>query len=285
MGVEFGRIYLEITNCCNLRCSFCPGTRRPARFLSEEEFAFLAGRLRGCTRFLYLHVMGEPLLHPALGALLEICRTLEFRVVLTTNGTLLPARQAELLSAPALHKLSISLHSLEANAPAGMQAYLSGCVDFAQAARRQGIITDFRLWNLNGAHTVGQNAQNGAILAFLHEAFPEPWQKNTWGWRLGERTFVHFAEKFDWPDPEKPDHGASGRCRALSDQLAVMCDGTVVPCCLDAEGRMALGNLFESSLEEILAAEPAAGMRAGFAHGVRTQPLCRRCGFSTRFSG
>ena len=115
----FSRMYLEITTCCNLSCSFCPGTKRPAAFLSPEDFRTLAAKLRPYGQYLYLHVMGEPLLHPQLPELLEICRALGFRATLTTNGTLLPKKQAALLDAPALRKVSISLHSFEANEAGG----------------------------------------------------------------------------------------------------------------------------------------------------------------------
>ena len=92
------KAYLEITNVCNLSCAFCPGTRRAARFLTAEEFRLLAGKLRGHTQYLYFHLMGEPLLHPELASLLAIADELGFRVMLTTNGTLLPERQALLLA-------------------------------------------------------------------------------------------------------------------------------------------------------------------------------------------
>ena len=249
--MPFSRVYLEITNCCNLACSFCPGTTRRAAFLTVAQFTHLAGALRGQTRFLYFHVMGEPLLHPDLPELLDIAGRMGFRVVLTTNGTLLPKRQRELLAAQALHKVSVSLHSFEAN---------SGV-----------------------AETRGRNEQNDAILNHLHAAYPGNWTQNTWGWRLCDRTFIHYGEKFDWPSPDAPDHGEAGTCRALRDQLAVRCDGTVVPCCLDGEGRIPLGNLLAQPLDEILTAEPARSIAAGFALQKRLHPLCRRCGYAQRF--
>ena len=276
------RLYLEITTCCNLSCSFCPGTKRPAAFLSPEQFRYLAQKLRPYGQYLYLHVMGEPLLHPQLPQLLDICRELDFRANLTTNGTLLPKKQAQLLAAPALRKVSISLHSFEANAAGDFSAYLSGCTDFA-AAKKAGILTDFRLWNLDGAATRGLHAQNDAILDHLHRVFPGAWQKNTWGWRLEDKIFLSYGERFDWPDEHAADHGAAGRCHALSDQLAVLCDGTVVPCCLDHEGTLALGNLFTQELGDILASPRACRIREGFARSERTEPLCRRCGYSERF--
>lgn len=252
----FSRMYLEITTCCNLSCSFCPGTKRPAAFLSPEDFRTLAAKLRPYGQYLYLHVMGEPLL---------------------------PKKQAALLDAPALRKVSISLHSFEANEAGDFSAYLTGCTDFAHAAKKSGILTDFRLWNLDGAQTKGLHDRNAEILAQLHAAFPGVWQKNTWGWRLEDGVFVSFGERFDWPDEQAAERGSQGRCRALSDQIAVLSDGTVVPCCLDNEGTLALGNLFRQALSDILASLPACAIREGFARGERAASLCRRCGYAERF--
>ena len=281
--MRFSRCYLEITNRCNLACSFCPKTKRPSRTLSPEEFRLLAGRLRPHTDHLYLHVMGEPLLHPQLPELLDICRELSFRVVLTTNGTLLPARQSALLHAPALYKINISLHSFEANAQDSFAEYLSGCFSFAQLARQAGKLVDLRLWNLDGETTRGQNAQNDQILSALESYFPQPWTKNTWGFRLRERVFVHYAEKFDWPELSLAEQSDRGTCRALRDQLAVLSDGTVVPCCLDHEGDIPLGNLFSQDLQEILDNPTARALSGGFSARKLVHPLCRRCGYARRF--
>ena len=76
----FSRAYVEITNVCNMACAFCPGTAREKGFMTPETFALLAGKLRRHTDYLYLHVMGEPLLHPQLAEILRICGDLGFRV-------------------------------------------------------------------------------------------------------------------------------------------------------------------------------------------------------------
>ena len=282
--MRFSRCYLEITNRCNLACSFCPKTKRAPRTLTPEEFRLLAARLRPYTDYLYLHVLGEPLLHPQLKALLAICHTLGFRVVLTTNGTLLPAQQKTLLDSPALYKINISLHSFEANQKGFLEDYLSGCFSFADLAGQAGKIVDLRLWNLDGETTHGQNTQNDTILSSLERVFPRPWVKNTWGFRLRERVFVHYAEKFDWPDLALSEQSDTGTCRALRDQLAVLSDGTVVPCCLDHEGDIPLGNLFSQELSEILGSSAANSLLSGFSARRLVHPLCRRCGYARRFS-
>ena len=281
--MRFSRCYLEITNRCNLACSFCPKTSRSPRTLSPAEFRLLAEKIRPYTDYLYLHLLGEPLMHPQLEGLLDICRDLSFRVVITTNGTLLPAQETMLLSSPALYKINVSLHSFEANAPGDFGAYLSGCFSFAKKAGEAGKLVDLRLWNLDGETTRGQNAQNDVILETLASFFPRPWVQNTWGFRLCDRVFVHYAEKFDWPDLALEERSDCGTCRALKDQIAVLSDGTVVPCCLDHEGDIALGNLFSQDLPKILADTPAKSLLSGFSVRKLTHPLCRRCGYAKRF--
>lgn len=99
---------------------------------------------------------------------------------------------------------------------------------------------------------------------------------------MGEGLYLEQAEKFDWPDLDAPE--AEVRfCLALRDQAAVLCDGTVVPCCLDHEGDIPLGNLFRQELEEILAGPRARALYDGFSRGKPPEALCRRCGFATRF--
>ena len=277
----FKRAYVEITNICSLQCSFCPGTRRRKRLMPAGEFRFLAGRLRPHVKYLYLHVMGEPLLHPELGELLSIAGELGFRVCLTTNGTLLGERTELLLSAPALHKVSVSLHSAEGNGLGVLAGYLAAVWDYVLPASRAGTICVLRLWNAGGAE-----ARNGEILAFLADRLGAPPldqpQPRPGSWRLRERLYLERAEKFDWPDLSAPE--ADTRfCLGLRDQVAVLCDGTVVPCCLDHEGDVPLGNLLEQSLEEILASPRARALYDGFSRGKPSEELCRRCGFAARF--
>lgn len=277
------RVYVEITNVCNLACSFCPGTARPRRFMTAAEFRAAAGGLQGHTDYLYLHVMGEPLLHPALAEILSIAGELGFRVCLTTNGTLLPRAGETLLAAPALHKVSVSLHSFEGNDRRDdLAAYLDGVLDFCRRASSRGIICALRLWNEGGA-----NRRNDEIEAYLSRrcgvdvsALPADPNGNR---RLADHLYLESAEKFDWPAPAAPERHTQF-CHALRRQVAVLCDGTVVPCCLDGEGRIPLGNLFAESLDEILASPRAKAMERGFAARQPVEELCRRCGYAARFN-
>ncbi len=272
------KAFLEITNACNLACDFCHGTKRPRRFMSIAEFTEAAEKLRGFADYLYFHLMGEPLLHPMLDDFLHIAEEMGFRVILTTNGTLLAKCAETLLASKALHKVSISLHAYEANAVMpSMDAYLADCFDFCDRAAQVGKIAVMRLWNLGG-----KNTQNDAILQKMHARFDAEasWKPIYSGFRIKERIYLEWGEKFDWPDENAAVLGENHTCYALRDQVGVLVDGTVVPCCLDADGAIALGNLFNDTLEHILASERAVVLRRSLAEGHVREPLCLRCGFA-----
>ena len=275
---RFNKIYLEISNLCNLSCAFCPGTKRPKRRMTVEEFSSLMPKLRPFSDYLYFHLMGEPLLHPDLASFLEIAGEWDFKVILTTNGTLLKDRQELLLSSPALHKVNISLHAFEANdlrVPFG--EYLSDCFRFGKAAEGKKLIV-YRLWNNGGADTL-----NREILDTMTAFFPEPWSDNRQGKRIGERIFLEYGDKFDWPDLKAPEGSPRVFCYGLRDQIGVLCDGTVVPCCLDHEGDLALGNLFAEDMDTILSSTRAQAIYRGFQKKEAAEELCRKCGYARRF--
>ena len=272
------KIYLEITNICNLSCAFCPGTARAPHMLTLEEFTALANRLRGRAEYLYFHLMGEPLLHPLLPDFLQIAGGLGFRVMITTNGTLLPEKGQILCESPALLKVNVSLQSFEANEGGRLRDYLDGCIAFAERANAAGKRCEFRLWNKNGLDRL-----NPEIVSRLEAAFPRPWTRSREGWKLRENLWLEPGERFDWPDPAADDRGERCFCYGLRDQIGVLCDGTVVPCCLDRDGSIALGNLFGQELDEILDSPRAQAVRAGFSERRAVETLCRRCGYARRF--
>ena len=272
---KFRKVYLEISNLCNLRCSFCPGTKRKQQAMDEQTFTILTAKLRPYTDFLYFHLMGEPLCHPLLERFLQIAGDQGFKVILTTNGTLLERQQTLLLRAPALHKVNISLHAFEANdLSVPFSRYLDDCFAYGKAAAGKKL-TVYRLWNAGGA-----DVRNGQILQALEHAFPKPWITEPRGTRIGDRVYLEHGSKFDWPDLSADDVGESCFCYGLRDQLGVLCDGTVVPCCLDHEGDIVLGDLLTQDLDEILNSPRARAIYDGFSVGKATEDLCRRCGYA-----
>lgn len=275
---RFRKIYVEISNKCNLSCAFCPGTRRGSLAMNEERFAWLLPRLRPYTDYLYFHILGEPLCHPKLGRFLELAQAQGFKVILTTNGTLLKQKQELLLASPALHKVHVSLHAFEANdLSVPFEDYLRDCFRFGQMAEGKKIVV-YRLWNEGG-----QNEMNQEILKQLHEAFPGKWIHGRRGTAIGDRIFLEPGEKFDWPDLSAPERTGPFFCYGLRDQLGILADGTAVPCCLDHEGDIPLGNVFEEDLADILSTPRARAIYDGFSNGQAAEALCNRCGYAARF--
>lgn len=259
-----------------MSCSFCHGTKRPPRFISEDEFEIALEKLKGKIRYLYFHLMGEPTLHPQLNSFLALAHNYGFKVILTTNGTLLKEKNSILLSSAALHKVSVSLHSFEANdIDLSLDGYLGDVFDFCCGCAAAGKIAVMRLWNRGGREDL-----NCDILSKMKEYFPGEWKESYSGLKLSERIYLEWGEKFDWPDIGAQDFGGEHSCYGMRDQIGILVDGTVVPCCLDAEGDIPLGNIFTDELEDIISSPRAVAIKESFERRCVTEPLCRRCGFA-----
>lgn len=268
------RCYLEITNICNLNCLFCPKTVRSKRTMSPEEFDLLTDKLRGKIKFLYFHLMGEPLLHPHLPQFIAVAREKGFVPVITTNGTLLSRAEALIDAQP--HKIQISLHSHEGNGKDNPAQYLDEVMRFTKIAAEHGVVVVLRLWNRGG-----YESQNDEILDIISGYLPRPWDSRYYGWRIAESVYIEFDGMFEWPDSEREEYASQESfCYALRNQVGVLVDGTVVPCCLDHDGDIALGNLFHQSLDEILSSPRACAIYDGFTRHEAVEPLCRRCGYA-----
>lgn len=269
------RCYLEITNVCNLDCLFCPKTGRERRSLTPEDFDLLTSRLQGRVRFLYFHLMGEPMLHRHLPRFIAMARERGFIPVLTTNGTLLSRAGVSLLEARP-HKVQISLHSHEGNGFTDAAAYIAQVMDFSLRAARQGIIVVLRLWNGGG-----YDSENGHLHELMAEYVPRPWTERYDGWKLADNLYLEYDGMFEWPDTHREAYAEDEVfCYALRNQIGVLVDGSVVPCCLDHDGDITLGNLFTQSLDEILYSPRARAIYDGFTHHRAVEPLCRKCGYA-----
>ena len=274
----YSRVYVEITNICNRACTFCPGTKREKRRITVDEFSHVLDKLKGVTEYIYLHVMGEPLTHPDLPELIRLASERGFKCAITTNGTLLSKRGDELLDSP-IYKVNISVHSFESGTREEYLGYINSCIDFADAASRRGILTVLRLWNRG--YDEGRNIDT---LAMLKERFADgEWREGERGARIRHKLHLEYGDRFDWPDTEKDVLGDQVFCHGLGDHFGILVDGRVVPCCLDREAAIELGNVYESELSDILSSERAEKMREGFKCKRAVEDLCRKCGYARRF--
>ncbi len=283
------RVYLEISNICNLQCTFCPEVERPKKVMSLPDFSRALAQAAPLADEVCLHLMGEPLSHPDFAAILDECGRQGVPVQLTTNGTLLAQHPWERLLHPCLRQVNFSLHSFKDNFPAkDWRPYLHDILAYTREAlrARPDLYINFRLWNLSS--TTGPRAENQDFIDEICGFFGMPINerldvahrrsKNIVG-----RAYFHFDTRFEWPALTATFYGEEGFCQALHQHVGVHADGTVVACCLDKEAGNDLGNLFETPLEEILDGEVATKLARGFREGLLHSPLCQRCDFARRF--
>lgn len=274
----YSRVYVEITNLCNKNCSFCPKTKRKSGFMSKEQFEIVTSKLKNVTNYVYLHVMGEPLLHPDVGELVKIANDNGLKCAITTNGTLLEKRGAEIIAA-GVYKVNISLHSFQDADEKAHFEYVSACADFADKASKSGVLCVFRLWNGGSDFNMNENT-----LKILKDRFSEPWVDGKRGARIRDKLHLEYADEFSWPDKSAELLGDRVFCYGLKDHFGILCDGNVIPCCLDHDGDMTLGNIFEEDIETILGSKKACAIRDGFDKKMAAMDLCKRCGYARRFS-
>ena len=119
------------------------------------------------------------------------------------------------------------------------------------------------------------------LLQLMEAYIPRPWTERYDGYKLQDNIYLEYDGIFEWPDAEREEYESEEVfCYALRNQIGVLVDGTVVPCCLDHNGDIPLGNLFHQSLTEILASPRARALYDGFSHHMASEPLCRRCGYA-----
>lgn len=288
---QFKRIYIEITNICNLHCSFCPQTRRKSEYMNIDTFCNILDQVKDYTDYLYFHVKGEPFLHPQLDEFLDISYEKGFQVNITTNGTLINKVKDKLVRKPALRQLNFSLHSFDGNDGLSNKVeYISDILSFVKEVRENSTaLISLRLWNLdeNNVDKI-DNKKNNALLEIIEKEFNLSFKIQeivtpARGIKIAEGVFLNQDYEFQWPDlKEKEDHGG-GFCYGLRNQIAILVDGTVVPCCLDGEGIINLGNVKQTPFSELLQSERINTIINGFSRMEVVEELCRKCGYRKRF--
>jgi radical SAM protein with 4Fe4S-binding SPASM domain len=290
LRMHFFRTYIEISNICNLQCTFCPEVERDKKILSSDQFRKILKEVVPHTDQVCLHLMGEPLAHPEFEKILQICNEEKAVIHLTTNGTFLSKFGFDtFLKAPCLRQINFSLHSFKDNYPdKDIRPYLFDILQFSKEAlvQKPELYINYRLWNLPS--TTGSKVENQEIIDHITEFFQISVNervdvalnksKNLLG-----RIYFHFDTRFDWPSFNDPIRSEHGFCPALSQQIGIHADGTVVPCCFDKEAGIPLGNVLEQSFEEVLNSPRLKNIREGFQKHKLVEDLCQRCTYITRF--
>lgn len=230
--------------------------------MSAGQFARCLSQIHPYTGFIYLHVKGEPLLHPELEAILQMCQQAGITVNITTNGTLLKKKLPILLKYP-VHQINLSIHSAEDNDCIDMDTYFNEvfeCVNTLNSNTSTEI--SLRLWT---------SKNNSTILG-------------TKNYCVRNRLHINVNEPFEWPDINNAYYNDRGFCQGLRTHISILSDGTVVPCCLDGNACMNLGNIFTEDFADILNKPRTQAFIDGFNAKRAVEPLCQHCSFKERFA-
>lgn len=285
--MRFKRVYLEISNICNIQCSFCPVVERDKKIMSVEEFKSNLSQIKPFTEEICLHLMGEPLAHPKIKEILKICDLENIKVMITTNGLLIKRYQNLLLEVNCIRQINFSLQSYKDNFPQkDIRQYLHPILGFSLMAHKvkPEMYINYRLWN----YDIDQG-ENEEIYQEIEKFYSIEIKRkvdvgNIKSKKIWNRVYLHFDSRFEWPSLDLPYLGDKGRCHGMTSHIGIHANGNIVPCCLDKESVINLGNIYESDFKSIIESKRAVEMTKGFESGKLVEKLCQHCSFISRFN-
>ena len=269
------RIYLEITNSCNLNCPFCEAQKQHS-FMSLADIERDLKQIKKICNYIYLHVLGEPTLHPQFNEILSLCDDLKLNVQLVTNGTLL-YKYPNILEHPSLRKLSISIHSIDQQ-EINQDYFVNVNRLIKTIANQNRQYLELRFYDPK--HLKGHAKKYHDFLKQTY-AFKETTKLDSY--LIAKHCFVYYQELFHWPNINDPVVSTEGKCHGALEMLGILNNQDVIICCLDAEGHTKIGSLNEQSLEEILHSAAYLNIYNNLLNGKLINPLCQRCTYRTRF--
>ena len=257
------KIYLEITNGCNLNCEFCIKNNRKIEYINIDNFKLILNKLKKHTDYLYFHVLGEPLLHPNINELIEIASK-SFNINITTNGYLINN-----LNSNNVRQLNISLHSFNENYNIKLNDYLDNI--FNKIDTLNNTYISLRLWV--------KNKYNKGIINYINNRYKLNIKDDVKNYKINNHIFINNFHEFIWPDLNNKHYNEKGTCYALVDHIGILVDGTIIPCCLDSKGIINLGNIYNNNLDEILYNKRVINMIKNFKNNIKCEELCKHCNF------
>ena len=258
----FNRIYIEITNICNLNCSFCKEDNRPKDSMSLEQFEIILKKIKGNTQNIYLHIKGEPLLHKDIEKIIKLSNKYNINVNITTNGRLIKEKLS-ILNNNKVRQINISLHSYD---------NLDEIKELLNVIENINTNISLRIWN------------NNLDIIKLIENYYNVKVNITKRSTIKDNIFLDIDKEFIWPDINSKQVNTKGTCYGLRRQIGILVDGTVVPCCLDQDGIINLGNIFSEDLNDILNKKRTKDIINNFQNNKLIEKLCQRCGYRNRFN-
>jgi len=288
--VKFYRIYIELTNVCGLSCSFCPTKELPAKQMDLAFFESIIIQAKSYTKEIVCHVVGDPLTQSNLDEYLDIIHKYGLKAMLTTSGYFLKKHSYDTLFHPCVKQINISLNSFNKNDTSlTFEQYIIPILNLCQEKliRKEGLFINLRVWNLD--EMMSERVFNEELFSKLSTYFNMPlkldtiYQEHPKSIRLASKILLHFDNYFEWPSLKNKNYG-DGTCQGLQSHIAILASGKVVPCCLDCDGVIELGDLHNDSLDEILKTQKTTAMLQGFKENIAVEELCQKCAYKDRFN-
>ena len=265
--MRFKKIYIETTNLCNLNCDFCIKNRRKKEIMTIQNFKIILSKIKNYTNYIYLHILGEPLLNPKLNEFILLASNEGFNINITTNGYLID----KIKDNKNIRQVNISLHSFDVKYNVELKKYLNNIFDSVEELIKNDTYVSLRLWV--------KNKYSEDIINEVNNYYKVNITKNT---KIKENLFFNFEKQFIWPDLNNSYYNESGKCYGLTDHIGILVDGTIVPCCLDTLGIINLVNIFKEEIDKILNKKTVIKMIEGFKNNKKEMELCKHCNFLER---
>lgn len=265
--MRFKKIYIETINLCNLNCDFCIKNRRKKEIMTIQNFKIILSKIKNYTNYIYLHILGEPLLNPKLNEFILLASNEGFNINITTNGYLID----KIKDNKNIRQVNISLHSFDVKYNVELKKYLNNIFDSVEELIKNDTYISLRLWV--------KNKYSEDIINEVNNYYKVNITKNN---KIKENLFFNFEKQFIWPDLNNSYYNESGKCYGLTDHIGILVDGTIVPCCLDTLGIINLGNIFKEEIDEILNKKTVIKMIEGFKNNKKEMELCKHCNFLER---
>lgn len=288
--MKFYRIYIELTNVCGLSCSFCPTKELPSKEMDLDFFESIVMQAKVYTNEIACHVVGDPLTLSNLHAYLDILHKHKLKAMLTTSGYFLKKHSYDTLFHPCVKQINISLNSFNKNDTSiTFEQYIAPVLALCQSKleRKEDLFINLRVWNLD--EMMSERAFNETLFEKISSTFETQlnlqniYEERPKSIRLASKVLVNFDNYFEWPSLKNENYG-HGTCQGLQSHVAILASGKVVPCCLDCDGVIELGDLHVSTLDEILVSKRAVNMIEGFKEGKAIEELCQKCSYKDRFN-
>lgn len=260
----YKKIYLEITNFCNLDCPFCIKNNREKKFITIHDYKIILNKIKKYTNYLYFHISGEPLMHPNINELINI-GSKDFKINITTNGYLIN----KIKDNHNIRQINISLHSFDLKYKLDLEEYINNICNVIDSIHEYTYFS-LRFWTSN------KNTNN--ILNLLEQRYNKKIELKN-GFEIIKNVFISINEEFIWPSLKNDFINSKGTCYALKDHIGILVNGDIVPCCLDANGIIKLGNIYNDDINDIINSKRYQNMLEGFKNSIKVEELCKKCNF------